>query len=108
MAGAASRAEAEDSEKEIKKLANEDTQVMFDTETKTWGLVVGSKQLKEEAEELLARLEEAGIDANITPIKRENADDTGEQAQTLGQGGGHGFAQSASARRISVTISSGV
>src|SRR4030095_9974471 len=32
VAGAASRAEAEDSEKEIKKIANEDTQVMFDTE----------------------------------------------------------------------------
>ncbi len=83
VAGAASRAEAEDSEKEIEKIANEDTQVMFDTETKTWGLVVGSKQPKEEADELQARLEEAGIDANITPIKRENGDDTGEQKQAI-------------------------
>src|SRR4029453_2452970 len=43
VAGAASRAEAEETAKEIKKIANEDSQVTFDTETKTWGLIVGSK-----------------------------------------------------------------
>jgi stage II sporulation protein D len=66
VGGAVSRAEAEDTAKEIKKLANEDSQVTFDTETKTWGLIVGSKQPRAEADELRARLEESGMDAIVT------------------------------------------
>ena len=66
VSGAISRAEAEDTAKQIKKLADEDSQITFDTDTKTWGLVVGSKQPRAEAEELRARLEEAGLDASIT------------------------------------------
>ena len=66
VVGAASRAEAEETAKEIKKLANEDAQVTFDTETKTWGLIVGSKQPRQEAEELRAQLEDFGLDASVT------------------------------------------
>lgn len=66
VAGAVSRSEAEERAKEIKKIANEDSQVTFDTETKSWGLLVGSKQPREEAEELRARLEESGMDATIS------------------------------------------
>jgi len=66
VAGAASREEAEESAKEIKKVTNEDSQVALDSESKTWGLVVGSKQPREEAEELAARLEAAGIDATVS------------------------------------------
>src|SRR5258705_1479621 len=65
VGGAASREEAEETAKEIKRSSGEDSQVTFDTETKTWGLVVGSKQPREEAEELCARLEAAGMDASI-------------------------------------------
>jgi len=66
VTGAASRAEAEETAKEIKKIANEDAQVTFDTETKTWGLIVGSKQPRGEAEELRAQLEDFGMDASVT------------------------------------------
>ena len=66
VAGATSREEAEESAKEIKKISNEDSQAAYDTETKSWGVVVGAKRTREEAEELLARLEEAGMDAIIS------------------------------------------
>ena len=65
VAGAASKEEAEDNGKEIEKLTGEDTQETFDTETKTWGVAVGSKRTREEAEELRARLEAAGLDASV-------------------------------------------
>jgi stage II sporulation protein D len=65
VAGAASHEEAEDSGKQIEKLSGEDTQEAFDTETKTWSVVVGPKRSREEAEELRARLEAEGLDAAI-------------------------------------------
>src|SRR5713101_3878758 len=37
--------------------SGEASQVAFDTETKPWGLMVGAKRPREEAEELRARLE---------------------------------------------------
>ena len=64
-AGAASRDEAEDLEDEIEKLTKEDGHSTFDTETKTWGVTVGSKRPREEAEELRARLESAGFNAEV-------------------------------------------
>ncbi len=63
--GSASREEAEENEKEIQKVSGDDAHTVYDTETKTWGMVVGSKRPREEAEEVLARLEAAGIDATI-------------------------------------------
>ncbi len=72
VAGATSREEVEESAKEIKKVANEDVQIALDTETKTWGVLVGSKQSREEAEELLARLEAAGIEATMSGPPTEN------------------------------------
>jgi stage II sporulation protein D len=65
VGGAASREEAEDYAKEIRKVVTEDTQATYDTETRTWGLAVGPKRPREEAEELQARLEAAGLDATI-------------------------------------------
>ena len=65
VGGAASRAEAEENEKEIQKITGEDAHAAYDTETKTWGMFVGGKLSREEAEELRARLETAGIDATI-------------------------------------------
>ncbi len=66
VAGAATREEADENAKEIKKLTNEESQVTFDTETKTWGLLVGPKQPREEAEELRGVLETAGMDASLS------------------------------------------
>lgn len=65
VGGAATRQEAEENEKEIQKITDEDAHAAFDTETKTWGMFVGGKLSREEAEELLARLEAAGFDATI-------------------------------------------
>jgi peptidoglycan hydrolase-like amidase len=65
VGGAATREETEEFAKEIRKLTNEDAQAAYDTETKTWGLAVGPKRPREEAEELRARLEAAGLDATI-------------------------------------------
>lgn len=74
VAGAATRDEAEDLEDEIEKLTSEDGHSAFDTETKTWGVAVGSTHPREEAEELRARLEAAGYDARVhgTGIKTDS------------------------------------
>ncbi len=65
VAGAESRAEAEQKEKEIKELSGEDSQITFDAETRTWGLLVGSRLSRVDADQLSERLNEAGFDANV-------------------------------------------
>ncbi|MEP6921182.1 MAG: SpoIID/LytB domain-containing protein [bacterium] len=65
VAGAESRAEAEQKSREIQEAIGEDSQITFDAETKTWGLLVGGKRSRAEAEELGARLNDAGFDANV-------------------------------------------
>lgn len=65
VGGAASREEAEANEKDIQKITGEDAHAVFDTETKTWGMFVGGKLSREEAEEFRARLETEGINATI-------------------------------------------
>jgi stage II sporulation protein D len=75
VGGAATREEAEENEKEIQKAAGEDAHTIYDTETKTWGMVIGTTHPREEAEEIRARLEAAGIDATIE----------GKEPQTVAQ-----------------------
>ncbi|HEX2270270.1 MAG TPA: SpoIID/LytB domain-containing protein, partial [Pyrinomonadaceae bacterium] len=65
LARGASREEVEENDKEIRKLTGEDTDTVYDTETKTWTLVLEDKRPRAEAEEMVARLESAGIDAAI-------------------------------------------
>lgn len=65
VGGATTREEAEENEKEIQKAAGEDAHTIYDTETKTWGMMIGTTHPREEAEEIRARLEAAGIDATI-------------------------------------------
>src|SRR4029078_1795892 len=65
VGGAATKEEAEENEKDIQKNTGEDPHAVFDTETKPWGMFVGGKLSREEAEEFQARLETAGIDATI-------------------------------------------
>ncbi|MGH9970525.1 MAG: SpoIID/LytB domain-containing protein [Pyrinomonadaceae bacterium] len=65
VSGAASRPEAEQKAREIREAVGEDSQVTFDSETKAWGLLVGSRRSRAEAEELGARLNELGFDANV-------------------------------------------
>ena len=75
IGGAATRDEAEENEKEIQKITGEDAHATFDTETKTWGMFVGGKLSREEAEEMRARLEDAGIAATVE----------GREPQTIAQ-----------------------
>lgn len=65
IAGAVSRAEAEQKSREIREVVGEYSQVTFDAETKTWGLLVGGRRSRAEAEELAARLDDAGFDASV-------------------------------------------
>jgi len=65
VGGASTREEIEEYAKEIRKITSEDAQAAYATETKTWGLAVGPKRPREEAEELRARLEAAGLDATL-------------------------------------------
>ena len=73
VAGAATRAEANDKGKEIKEVSGEDTQPAYDTVTNTWSVAVGSKLPKIEAEALRDRLQDAGLDATITGPSTPNA-----------------------------------
>ena len=86
LARAASREEAEENDKEIRKLTGEDTDTTFDTETKTWALVLEDKRPREEAEEMVARLESAGIDATIEgpPSSSERDAQIGRSAPSSG------------------------
>ena len=67
IAGLPSRVDAEQKSREVREATGEDSQVAYDTETKTWGLLVGARRPQIEAEELRARLEDSGIDATIAP-----------------------------------------
>jgi len=64
--GLASRDEALMKVKDVREAIAEDSQVAFDDSTKTWRLVIGAPRSAIEAEELRARLDDAGIDATVT------------------------------------------
>lgn len=80
VAGATSREDAEETAQDLKKISGEDTQTTFDTDTKTWGVMVGDKRPREEAEELQARLEAAGIDATVSNTRMGAAPSSPNQA----------------------------
>lgn len=65
VAGAASRNEAEEKSREVKEVIGEESQITYDAETKTWGLLVGSRRSRTEAEQVSERLNDAGFDANV-------------------------------------------
>ena len=65
IAGLSAREEAEQKAKDVKEASGEDSQIVFDTEAKTWGLQIGARRSQIEAEELRARLESAGLDAAV-------------------------------------------
>jgi stage II sporulation protein D len=64
----ATRDDAEEKAKDVKEATGEDSQVVFNTETKTWELVVGDRRPQIEAEEVRGRLDSAGIDAIVSPV----------------------------------------
>ena len=76
VAGAASRAEAEQKVREIKEISGEDSQITLDAETKAWGLLVGPRRSRADAEQLSELLTDAGFDANVfqatVPLPSQN------------------------------------
>src|ERR1041385_5959719 len=77
VTGGSTRDEAEQAEKEIKKITSEDPQVTFDTETRTWGVLISSKP-REEAEQISETLETAGYDTTVSGPPRRQAGTTSE------------------------------
>ncbi len=63
-----SRALAEQKAREVKEATNEESQITFDNNAKTWGLLIGSRYSQQEAEELRARLQDAAIETTILPL----------------------------------------
>ncbi|HYO90965.1 MAG TPA: SpoIID/LytB domain-containing protein, partial [Pyrinomonadaceae bacterium] len=70
ISGAATRVDAERAASEIKEQTGESAQVSHDSQTNTWKLRMGGNLSRAEADELRARLEDAGfISATITSAR---------------------------------------
>lgn len=79
IAGLSTRADADLKSKEVREALGEDSQAVYDTETKTWGLLIGARRPQIEAEELRSRLEDAGLDATIAPAEVTANNSSGPQ-----------------------------
>ena len=86
-AASTTRDEAEQLAHDVKKLTGEDTRVIYDTEAKTWGLLIGESLSREEAEELRARLEDSGFDATVKSLAQKSASqvDSDENSKSTSQ-----------------------
>lgn len=71
--GLASRTEAEERSKDVREVIGEAPQVAYDTEAQTWTLLVGTGRPRIEADELRARLEDAGFDVAVIPMPGPSA-----------------------------------
>ena len=88
IAVAPTKDEAEENDKEVRKLTGEDTDTIYDTETKTWSLVLEDKRPREEADEMVARLQAAGIDATVEGPPTTYAEKNARVANTTPPSGG--------------------
>jgi stage II sporulation protein D len=68
IAGLASRSEADQQAKQIREATGEESTPAFDAETQTWGLLVGPRRSRVDAEAVQGRLEEAGFEAAIIDL----------------------------------------
>jgi stage II sporulation protein D len=98
VARAASREEAEENEKEIQKISGDDAHAAYDTETKTWSMFLETKLPREEAEEMVARLESAGIDATLEGPPASSSDKNAAIARTAPSGSGNNVRLTSSSR----------
>src|SRR6266850_5354829 len=65
IVGLADRSEAEERSRDVREVIGEDPQVVYDTDRKTWRLIVGAGRPRIELDELRARLEDAGFDVAV-------------------------------------------
>lgn len=70
IVGLASREEAEQKSRDVGDVIGEAPQVAYETEAKSWTLLTASARPLIEANELRARLEDAGFDAAVIPFTR--------------------------------------
>lgn len=87
IAGLSSRALAESQAKLIREATAEQSQIVLDVETQTWGLLIGARRSREAAEIAQMRLDDAGFPSTVvdlTPASSETASPT-KQAATLNQ-----------------------
>lgn len=75
--GLASRAGADEQAKQIHEAVSDESQPVFDAETKTWGLLVGPRRSREDAESAQAKLDAAGFTASVIDL---SADATSQPA----------------------------
>jgi stage II sporulation protein D len=68
MAGLPSRAQAESQAKLIREATSEQSQIVLDVETQTWGLLIGPKRAREAAEIAQMRLEDAGFPVTVIDL----------------------------------------
>ncbi len=68
LSGLASRPEAETQAKQIAAATNEQTQLVFDDATKTWGLLVGPRRSTEDAEIARDKLEASGFETAVIDL----------------------------------------
>jgi stage II sporulation protein D len=71
--GFASRSEAEEKSKDVKEAIGEEPQVAFDTQANSWTLQVATAHPRNEADELRARLEDAGFDVTLVSMRAPSA-----------------------------------
>jgi stage II sporulation protein D len=68
IVGFVSRAEAEGKSPDVREVMGEDPQVAYDSEAKMWTLIVATERPRIEADELRARLEDAGFDVAMVSM----------------------------------------
>jgi stage II sporulation protein D len=67
IAGTTLRADAETKSRDVREAIGEEPQLVYDPDAKTWGLILTARRSRNEAEEMRARLEEAGFEASVVP-----------------------------------------
>lgn len=80
ITGLASRAEAAQKSIELKEATGDDSQITNDTITNTWGLIVGGKRNREDAEFERTKLEDAGHAVSIMPLSGPTSTQTSASA----------------------------
>ncbi len=81
ITGLASRTEAAEKAKELQDSIGQDSQITNDPVTNTWGLIVGRKFDRENAESERSRLEDAGLAVAVVPASGSASSQAAQQSR---------------------------
>lgn len=88
IGGIASRQEAEEKSRELRKELDAKPQITFEVQTAAWGLILPAGDSQEETQDLIERLNDAGYDASL--VTTANTQTTSRVASTIqGQNAGN-------------------